>query len=468
MKLQIIDAKTNEKLRDFDLVSTIRNNRKCVIGRSATSNLILENSDISRSHGEFTYESGEYYFTDTGSSNGSLINNEIAAKNHPYLFQAGDKIRLGDFLLISQSTAGVRENATVIGPTLTSSSNTAKSNNSEIPFLPETKLELAQPKDVKQANINSIPSEESCEDFAAKITDVGKASAPRDVTKDTVAEIPVPAEQSKQTTILQESILPATTADSDTTDIAEMNVEKPVLQKESHTDTTTAEEIVEKDVVMVADKLVPEKVARASTVKESRDSFIPAADTLTENVEAEEAQLTENTYVQTSVPEFIDSASTEETVSLTNEATNKKFNEHNDISSIPEILKEKYIVLLAHDNQKEELANFILHHKATFSNCLLMASSAISEILEENDIFVKRELSSLSKGGYQEVNSEIRSGNLLGVIFLRDFIQQSSQENDEALSRTCNINQVILATNIATARAFEGYLQHSIASIFQA
>ena len=97
-----------------------------------------------------------------------------------------------------------------------------------------------------------------------------------------------------------------------------------------------------------------------------------------------------------------------------------------------------------------------------------MASSAISEILEENDIFVKRELSSLSKGGYQEVNSEIRSGNLLGVIFLRDLIQQSSQENDEALSRTCNINQVILATNIATARAFEGYLQHSIASIFQA
>ncbi len=116
MKIKIYNCQTNEELQEFDLASAIRTTGKCTVGRSATSGLILESSDISRNHGEFSYKGGQFYFTDTGSSNGSLVNNEIATKNQTYLLKAGDVIQLGDFLLIPQPTNGMLEEATVIAP----------------------------------------------------------------------------------------------------------------------------------------------------------------------------------------------------------------------------------------------------------------------------------------------------------------------------------------------------------------
>ena len=508
MKIQIINAQTNEQLQEFDLVSAIRNNRKCSVGRSATSNLMLGNSDISRSHGEFSYKSGEYYFTDIGSSNGSLINNQVTTKERAYLLKAGDIIRLGDFLLILQPIAGIHENATVITPIpFTSLSNGAKPSDSEIPSSPEIIRSQAQPQDesaseelpvaiaaqpenIEQTDIDNIPSKEFIEDIPAKITDVVEAPIPPEVVaesetteipnaiapnfnlEDSLADtipnedIPVPAKEMEEAITLQQSISPEATAESDTVDIRPVIAEKPELSEEYHTDTTAAEKIVEEEATAVTQKSVPVEVAQASAVEESsKPSMPPVAHIPTENIEAELAGLIKSDRIQTSAPEFIDTPLTNAIVSPISEATDKEVSDRNDISSTPEILKEKYIVLLAHDSQKAELIDFILRHQATFSKCLLMASSTISEVLDENNIFVRRVLSNLTTGGYQEVNSLIASKNLLGVIFLRDFLaQQPSQANDEALSRACNVNPVVLATNIATAQAFEGYLQHLIAS----
>lgn len=84
----------------------------------------------------------------------------------------------------------------------------------------------------------------------------------------------------------------------------------------------------------------------------------------------------------------------------------------------------------------------------------------------QHGIAVSRKLSNLTAGGYQEVNLAIASKELLAVIFLRDFfVPQSTQANDEALTRACNVNHVIFAANLATVQAFEGYLQHLIASL---
>lgn len=506
MKIQIINTQTNEKLQEFDLVSVIRHNRKCIVGRSTTSNLILGNSDISRSHGEFSYHSGKYYFTDTGSSNGSLINNQSATKDCPYLLKPGDVIRLGDFLLILQSIAGVHEDATVIAPIpFTSLSNGAKTSDSEIPSSPEIIREqarpadqstweelpvaaAAQPEDVEQTGIDNIPSKESIEDIPPKVTDVVEAPTPPEVVaesdttqipdaiapnanrEDSLADaipnegIPVLA-KTKEATSLQQLISPEATAESDTAEIRAVIAEKPKFWEEYHTDTTVAQKIVEEKGTAVAQSSVPVEVAQASAVGESSELSTPFAPTPTENVEAIAAELTKSDRIQTGAPEFIDPALTNATVSPISEVTDKELGDRNHVSAVSEILKEKYIVLLAHDSQKAELVDFIVRHQETFSECLLVASSNISEVLDENNIFVRRVLSNLTAGGYQEVNSLIASKNLLGVIFLRDFLaQQPSQANDEALSRACNVNPVVLATNIATAQAFEGYLQHLIAS----
>jgi methylglyoxal synthase len=135
-------------------------------------------------------------------------------------------------------------------------------------------------------------------------------------------------------------------------------------------------------------------------------------------------------------------------------------------SDIPEILQQKHIVLLAHDSQKTELATFVGRYSQIFSKCLLMTPAATSDVFaQENGISVSRKIASLASGGYQEVNFAIASGEVLAVIFLRDFMTpQTTQANDEALSRSCNVNQVIFATNLATAEAIAVYLQQLLSS----
>ncbi|MDV2997169.1 MAG: Methylglyoxal synthase [Chroococcidiopsis sp. SAG 2025] len=545
MKLKIINSQTNEELQEFDLASAIRSDGKCIVGRSATSGLVLESTDISRKHGKFSYKSGKYYFTDTGSSNGSLINNQVATKNRAYLLQAGDVIHLGEFLLIPQPISGVYEDATVIAPiAFAPSSNGAKPIISETPSSPEAIGEItpvdeapaeeipaatAELENMEQSDRDDILSEKLSENSSAKVTDVVEASIPpevvagttempdaniaesdvaesdiEDILADASLEQPhedISAIAMDKSTILPESISPEDMAESDTfegarseergvratspEDMSESEIAEDIAEsdtaeilaaiaeqpesEESNTNTPVAEEIVteeivEENVAVVAEDSVPVEVAAASTVGESSEPSTPAASIPTEDL-AVEAAFSENTYIQTDVPNYISMESTHAIVPTTNEVTDEELSDRDDISAVPEILKEKSIVLLAHDSQKAELVDFIERHQATFSKCLFMAPAAISEALMQYDIPVSRKLPNLTAGGYQEINSAIASKNLLGVIFLRDFlVPQPTQANDEALSRSCNVNQVILATNLATAQAFEGYLQYLIAS----
>ncbi|MGL4619599.1 FHA domain-containing protein [Chroococcidiopsis sp.] len=519
MKLKIINSQTNEELQEFDLASAIRSDGKCIVGRSATSGLVLESTDISRKHGKFSYKSGKYYFTDTGSSNGSLINNQVATKNKAYLLQAGDVIHLGEFLLIPQPISGVYEDATVIAPiAFASPSNGAKAIVSETLSSPEVISEMTP---VDEAAAEEIPAattelenmeQSDRDDILSEESDLAESdlaeSDLEDILADASLEQPhedISAITMDESTILPESISPEDMVDSDIaedmvdsdipeellendlaedmvdSDIAEDMVESDAAEipaaiaeqpdpgEVSHTDTPVVEEIVteeivEENAVAVAEDSVPVEVAEASTVEESLEPFTPAASIPTEDL-AVEAAFTENTYIQTDLPDCISMESTDEIVPPTNETTDEELSDRDDISAVPEILKEKSIVLLAHDSQKAELVDFIERHQATFSKCLFMAPAAIGEALMQYDIPVSRQLLNLTAGGYQEINSAIASKNLLGVIFLRDFlVPQPTQANDEALSRSCNVNQVILATNLATAQAFEGYLQHLIAS----
>ena len=95
-----------------------------------------------------------------------------------------------------------------------------------------------------------------------------------------------------------------------------------------------------------------------------------------------------------------------------------------------------------------------------------MATPSIREALvQQTGITLSRSLPNLSAGGYQQVSAAITSGELLAVVFLRDFIApQLTQANDEALSRACNVSSVIFAANVATAEAMESYLQLLLSS----
>jgi len=131
------------------------------------------------------------------------------------------------------------------------------------------------------------------------------------------------------------------------------------------------------------------------------------------------------------------------------------------VSEVHKIISEKYIAFMAHDSKKPELAQFVAQHREFFSKCRTIATPSISEALyQQTGVAISRQTPLVPVGGYQAVASLVGSGEMLAVIFLRDFmLAQAGQANDEALLRLCNVNQVLLATNVATAEAIVNYLQ---------
>jgi len=74
-----------------------------LIGRAANCELILDSVEVSRIHGKIQFQSGQYYYSDLGSANGSCINNKELAAEQSYCLKVGDSISIGDFLLLVEA-----------------------------------------------------------------------------------------------------------------------------------------------------------------------------------------------------------------------------------------------------------------------------------------------------------------------------------------------------------------------------
>ncbi len=127
-----------------------------------------------------------------------------------------------------------------------------------------------------------------------------------------------------------------------------------------------------------------------------------------------------------------------------------------------ELLKQKQIVLIAHDEKITDLVELIERNKDFLATCLTISWASISESLhQETGMVVSKEIANGAAGGYQALAGLINSGDVLAVIFLRDLFaqNQAGKANEEAMLRLCNINEILLGTNIATADAIVHYLQ---------
>lgn len=76
------------------------------IGRSPASDIFLDDVTVSRSHATIKREGSQFIFTDSGSLNGSYINNQQTSSHH---LVTGDEIQIGKFHMLfisSRSTSG--------------------------------------------------------------------------------------------------------------------------------------------------------------------------------------------------------------------------------------------------------------------------------------------------------------------------------------------------------------------------
>ena len=117
-----------------------------------------------------------------------------------------------------------------------------------------------------------------------------------------------------------------------------------------------------------------------------------------------------------------------------------------------DIKNMKRIALIAHDEKKDDMVEFVKHHYQFLSKCQLISTGTTGKVIMDNvDLKITR-MESGPLGGDQMIGAEVAKDNLSGVIFLRDPLTAQPHEPDiSALLRVCDVHNIPLATNIASA-----------------
>ncbi|MGQ9855880.1 MAG: methylglyoxal synthase [Fervidobacterium sp.] len=127
-------------------------------------------------------------------------------------------------------------------------------------------------------------------------------------------------------------------------------------------------------------------------------------------------------------------------------------------------MKRIKVALIAHDKKKLDLAMFVKEWKDVFSRCELFATSTTGKVIEEKIGLKVNKFQSGPYGGDLQIGSMIVNGDIDFVIFLRDPLTAQPHEPDvSALLRVCDVHNVPLATNLATAEALVLEIEKKIA-----
>ena len=112
------------------------------------------------------------------------------------------------------------------------------------------------------------------------------------------------------------------------------------------------------------------------------------------------------------------------------------------------------IALMAHDRKKELMIQFCTAYCGILSRHTLCATGTTGkQVAEATGLSIKRFLSG-AQGGGQEICARISCDEIDVLLFFRDPINpKASEPNDMNLLRLCDVHNVPVATNIATAEA---------------
>jgi diacylglycerol kinase (ATP) len=112
------------------------------------------------------------------------------------------------------------------------------------------------------------------------------------------------------------------------------------------------------------------------------------------------------------------------------------------------------IALIAHDSKKDDIVNFAKDHAPLLGRYRLIATGTTGQRIEAATGLTVEQMLSGPVGGDAQIAAEVAVGTVLAVIFLVDPLYAQPHEPDiQALLRICNVHNVPLATNLATAEA---------------
>ena len=110
------------------------------------------------------------------------------------------------------------------------------------------------------------------------------------------------------------------------------------------------------------------------------------------------------------------------------------------------------IGFIAHESKKKLLQNFCIAYRGILCKNELFATGTTGRLIEEvANLNVHKYLAG-HLGGAQQLGAQIEHNEIDLVIFLRDPLSQKSHEPDvNSVVRLCDIHNIPLATNLATA-----------------
>ncbi len=110
------------------------------------------------------------------------------------------------------------------------------------------------------------------------------------------------------------------------------------------------------------------------------------------------------------------------------------------------------IALIAHDAKKELMVQFCIAYCGVLSRHRLCATGTTGKMVSEaTGLRIQRFLSG-SQGGDQQISARIACNEVDLLLFFRDPLSpKPSEPNDMNMLRLCDMHNIPVATNIATA-----------------
>jgi methylglyoxal synthase len=117
-------------------------------------------------------------------------------------------------------------------------------------------------------------------------------------------------------------------------------------------------------------------------------------------------------------------------------------------------LEKLTLALIAHDSKKEDMVSLVKAHREELNEINLVATRSTGKLIQSETTLPVTLLQSGPHGGDQQIGALVANGDVRAVIFLRDPMTAQPHEPDiTALLRICDVHDVPLATNLATAEA---------------
>ncbi len=110
------------------------------------------------------------------------------------------------------------------------------------------------------------------------------------------------------------------------------------------------------------------------------------------------------------------------------------------------------IALIAHDEKKELMVQFCIAYCGILSRHTLCATGTTGKMVSETTGLDIKTFLGGSQGGAQQITARIACNEIDMVLFFRDALTpKPSETNDMNLLRLCDMHNIPVATNIATA-----------------